>query len=88
MEDLLEGRRKKEDPEEDRFLRAEREGKRAVTASLICVGCVILLAAFLVPYLETHREVLEAYTNSLWGDKESFAALFVAFLLTIVSYGL
>lgn len=88
MEDLLERRRKKEDPEEDRFLRAEREGKRAVAASLICVGCVILLAAFLIPYLETHREVLEAYTSSLWGDEESFAALFVAFLPTMVSYGL
>ena len=88
MEDILERRRKKEDPEEDRFLRAEREGKRAVAASLICVGCVILLAAFLIPYLETHREVLEAYTSSLWGDEESFAALFVAFLPTAVGYGL
>ena len=88
MEDILERRRKKEDPEEDRFLRAEREGKRAMAASLICVGCVILLAAFLIPYLETHREVLAAYTSSLWGDEESFAALFVAFLPTMVSYGL
>ncbi len=88
LEGLGERRKKREKPEEDRVLQAEKEGKRAAAASLICVGGVILLAALLIPYLQTHREAMEAYTVSLWGDEDSFAALFVAFVPTVLVYAL
>ena len=52
-----------------------RTGVRMMAASVICVACVALLAAFLLPYMQEEKETMNAYTTGLWGDAESFRTL-------------
>lgn len=74
-------------PEEDRVARAEKAGVKTAAASLISVGVIVLLAAFLIPYMIQQREILDEYTTTLWGNRESLQALLIAAGAVAAGYG-